>query len=106
MTIQEIFELRVQEIKDLASRVGIMYYYDLIGVQLCCYRSNPMPSLYTILMFTALDFHALNVLWFNYEHSMPKHWVEYQREAKRFEKLAEELDLYFFRIKRNLLLTT
>ena len=104
MTIQEIFELRVEEIKDLADRVGIMYYYDMIGVH-CVYRGT-LSGLYTILMFTALDFHALNVLWFEYEHSMPKHWVEYKREGKRFEALARELNLYFLRLKRNLLLTT
>lgn len=106
MDIEQIFELRKREIEDLADRVEIMYYYDLIGVHLWYHKNRPLSGLYLILMFTALDFHALNVLWFEYEQSMPKHWVDYKMEGRRFERLAKDLDIYFFRLKRNLLLTT
>ena len=99
--LEQVFEIRRQEINDLAERVGIMYYYRTMLLDI--YFREPLYYLYTIIMFNVLDLYALGVL--SFEYSLPKKWHEYEDEAYALKECVRYFEHYTFLINDNRLLS-
>lgn len=99
--LEQIFEIRRQEVNNLAERVGIMYYYRTMFLDI--YFREPLYYLHVIIMFNVLDLYALGVL--SFEYSLPKKWHEYEDEAYALKECIESFEHYIYLLKCNRLLS-
>ena len=99
--LEQIFEIRRQEVESIAKRVGIMYYYRTMFLDI--YFRESLYYLHVIIMFNVLDLYALGVL--SFEYSLPKEWYEYENEAYTLEECIRYFEHYVYLLKCNRLLS-